>query len=94
MSVHVCTYTYIHCMSVACVQCIHVYMSVSLRKSLPLSLLQVFLPPTYMSLLFLIADAVLYGLLAWYLDAVIRGINMYMTSVFFLEIFFRGGGVF
>ena len=35
--------------------------------------LQVYLPPTYTSLLLMIADAILYGLLAWYLDAVIRG---------------------
>ena len=35
--------------------------------------LQVFLPPTYASLLFLVGDAILYGLLAWYLDGVIRG---------------------
>jgi ABC-type multidrug transport system ATPase subunit len=33
----------------------------------------VFLPPTYASLLFLIGDAILYGVLAWYLDGVIRG---------------------
>jgi hypothetical protein len=33
----------------------------------------VFLPPTYASLLFLVGDAILYGLLAWYLDGVIRG---------------------
>ncbi len=31
------------------------------------------LPPTYLSFAFLVLDALLYGLLAWYLDAVIRG---------------------
>lgn len=35
--------------------------------------MQVILPPTYESLLYLLGDALLYGLLAWYLDAVIRG---------------------
>jgi ABC-type multidrug transport system ATPase subunit len=34
---------------------------------------EVSLPPTFMSLVFLMGDAILYGLLAWYLDAVFRG---------------------
>ena len=48
----------------------------SLDLSVPLS--QVYLPPTYSALLLLVGDAVLYGLLAWYLDAVIRGNHIYV----------------
>ena len=50
----------------------HTHMHLPL--SLPLSM-QVILPPTYESLLYLLGDALLYGLLAWYLDAVIRGVT-------------------
>lgn len=39
----------------------------------PRSPFQVELPPTYEAFVFMMCDALLYGLLAWYLDAVIRG---------------------
>ena len=44
--------------------------------SCPWSLFQVELPPTYQALVFMVCDALLYGLLAWYLDAVIRGMGI------------------
>ena len=41
--------------------------------SLSLSLLQFYMPPTYLSFLGLIFNALFYSVLAWYLDAVFPG---------------------
>ncbi len=46
--------------------------SVMLCPSL-FSSLQFEMPPTYQSYIYLVLNALLYGVIAWYLDAVIRG---------------------
>ena len=38
-----------------------------------LFLLQFDMPPTYYAFVYMVLDALLYGVLAWYLDAVLRG---------------------